>query len=176
MFLLWSHFLWLMLALPVLPAVYLWLLLVGELTFGRKRSGRSLYDKEQPGPKQIVPVPPGSYRSAAIVLLSEGRRTTASGVAASPLTVPSAMGGRPALLERAPPAGTLNEGRLIGNTYSPGVRGQRRGRSAAVPYGCSGQHLPPISPAPTRERDKHRRNAHDPADACPSRAWASWRH
>jgi Ca-activated chloride channel family protein len=49
---------------------------VGELTFGRKRGGRSLDDKEQPGPKQIEPVPPGSYRSAAIVLLSDGRRTT----------------------------------------------------------------------------------------------------
>ena len=49
---------------------------VGELTFGRKRSGRSLHDKDKPGPRQIVPVPPGSYRSAAIILLSDGRRTT----------------------------------------------------------------------------------------------------
>lgn len=49
---------------------------VGELTFGRKRGGRSLDDKDKPGPKQIEPVPPGSYRSAAIILLSDGRRTT----------------------------------------------------------------------------------------------------
>jgi len=49
---------------------------VGEMTFGRKRSGRSLDDKDKPGPRQIEPVPPGSYRSAAIVLLSDGRRTT----------------------------------------------------------------------------------------------------
>lgn len=49
---------------------------VGELTFGRKRSGRSLDDKEKPGPRRIEPVPPGSYRSAAIILLSDGRRTT----------------------------------------------------------------------------------------------------
>jgi Ca-activated chloride channel homolog len=49
---------------------------VGELTFGRKRGGRSLDDKDKPAPKQIEPVPPGSYRSAAIVLLSDGRRTT----------------------------------------------------------------------------------------------------
>jgi Ca-activated chloride channel homolog len=49
---------------------------VGEMTFGRKPRGRSLDDKEKPPPKQIEPVPPGSYRSAAIVLLSDGRRTT----------------------------------------------------------------------------------------------------
>lgn len=49
---------------------------VGEMTFGRKRGGRSLDDKDKPGPRRIVPVPPGSYRSAAIVLLSDGRRTT----------------------------------------------------------------------------------------------------
>jgi Ca-activated chloride channel homolog len=49
---------------------------VGEMTFGRKPRGRSLDDKEKPPPKQIEPVAPGSYRSAAIVLLSDGRRTT----------------------------------------------------------------------------------------------------
>jgi Ca-activated chloride channel homolog len=50
---------------------------VGELTFGHKRGGgRSLDDKEKPPPRQILPVAPGSYRSAAIVLLSDGRRTT----------------------------------------------------------------------------------------------------
>ena len=47
-----------------------------DLTFGSKRRGRSLDEKEKPAPRQIVPVPPGSYRSAAIILLSDGRRTT----------------------------------------------------------------------------------------------------
>lgn len=49
---------------------------VGEMTFGRKGGGRSLDDKDKPGPRQVEPVPPGSYRSAAIILLSDGRRTT----------------------------------------------------------------------------------------------------
>jgi Ca-activated chloride channel family protein len=49
---------------------------VGELTFGRKSKSRSLDDKDKPGPKQITPVAPGSYNSAAIILLSDGRRTT----------------------------------------------------------------------------------------------------
>ncbi len=49
---------------------------VGEMTFGRQRSGRSLDDKARPAPRQITPVPPASYRSAAIILLSDGRRTT----------------------------------------------------------------------------------------------------
>ena len=48
---------------------------VGEMTFGSKRQGRSLDDKEK-APKQIKPVAPGSYASAAIILLSDGRRTT----------------------------------------------------------------------------------------------------
>jgi Ca-activated chloride channel family protein len=47
-----------------------------DLTFGRKRRGRSLDEKDKPAPTQIVPVAPGSYRSAAIILLSDGRRTT----------------------------------------------------------------------------------------------------
>jgi Ca-activated chloride channel family protein len=49
---------------------------VGEMTFGSKRQGRSLDDKAKPPPKQITPVAPGSYNSAAIILLSDGRRTT----------------------------------------------------------------------------------------------------
>jgi len=49
---------------------------VGELTFGNKRHGRSLDDKAKPPPKQITPVAPGSYKSAAIILLSDGRWTT----------------------------------------------------------------------------------------------------
>ncbi|MCD6077089.1 MAG: hypothetical protein K0R89_1027, partial [Ramlibacter sp.] len=50
---------------------------VGDMTFGRgKRPSRSLDDKVKPQPKQITPVAPGSYNSAAIILLSDGRRTT----------------------------------------------------------------------------------------------------
>lgn len=46
------------------------------LTFGIKPRGRSLDDKDKPPPKQIAPVAPGSYDAAAIILLSDGRRTT----------------------------------------------------------------------------------------------------
>ena len=49
---------------------------VGEMTFGGKPRGRSLDDKDKPPPQQITPVAPGSYNSAAIILLSDGRRTT----------------------------------------------------------------------------------------------------
>ena len=49
---------------------------VGEMTFGSKPRGRSLDDKDKPPPKQLAPVAPGSYKSAAIILLSDGRRTT----------------------------------------------------------------------------------------------------
>ena len=49
---------------------------VGDMTFGsRPRGGRSLDDRVKPQPKVIVPVAPGSYGSAAIILLSDGRRT-----------------------------------------------------------------------------------------------------
>jgi Ca-activated chloride channel homolog len=48
---------------------------VGEMTFGKAR-GRSLDDKAKPPPKQVAPVAPGSYQPAAIILLSDGRRTT----------------------------------------------------------------------------------------------------
>ena len=51
---------------------------LGDMTFGSSSSaqGRSLDDKAKPPPKQITPVAPGSYDSAAIILLSDGRRTT----------------------------------------------------------------------------------------------------
>ena len=46
------------------------------MTFGGKPRGRSLDDRDKPPPLQITPVAPGSYNSAAIILLSDGRRTT----------------------------------------------------------------------------------------------------
>lgn len=49
---------------------------VGEMTFGSRRAARSLDDKDKPPPRQVEPVAPGSYGSAAIILLSDGRRTT----------------------------------------------------------------------------------------------------
>jgi Ca-activated chloride channel family protein len=50
---------------------------LGNMTFGaRKPQGRSLDDQAKPPPKQIAPVAPGSYNSAAIILLTDGRRTT----------------------------------------------------------------------------------------------------
>jgi Ca-activated chloride channel homolog len=49
---------------------------VGEMTFGNKPRGRSLDDSMKPPLKQVPPVAPGSYNSAAIILLTDGRRTT----------------------------------------------------------------------------------------------------
>jgi Ca-activated chloride channel family protein len=49
---------------------------LGDLTFGSRPSGRSLDEKAKPSPKQVTPVAPGSFDSAAIILLSDGRRTT----------------------------------------------------------------------------------------------------
>ncbi len=50
---------------------------LGEMTFGSKKPpGRSLDDKVKPPPRQFTPVAPGSFESAAIILLSDGRRTT----------------------------------------------------------------------------------------------------
>jgi len=53
---------------------------LGEMTFGaprRKAAARSGDIRaDRPAPKEITPVPPGSYESAAIILLSDGRRTT----------------------------------------------------------------------------------------------------
>ncbi len=52
---------------------------LGEMTFGSsRRQARSLDENrgEKAPPKEIMPVPPGSYESAVIILLSDGRRTT----------------------------------------------------------------------------------------------------
>jgi Ca-activated chloride channel homolog len=50
---------------------------VGEMTFGSRRVlARSLDDRAKPPPRAITPVAPGSYHSAAIILLTDGRRTT----------------------------------------------------------------------------------------------------
>jgi Ca-activated chloride channel family protein len=49
---------------------------LGALTFGKALKGRSLDDKARPPPRQTAPVAPGSYDAAAIILLSDGRRTT----------------------------------------------------------------------------------------------------
>ena len=47
------------------------------MTFGPRQKPRGRDDKGgAPAPKQITPVAPGSYGSAAILLLSDGRRTT----------------------------------------------------------------------------------------------------
>ena len=46
------------------------------MTFGPRRTARSLDRRDQPAPKAIAPVAPGSYDAAAIILLSDGRRTT----------------------------------------------------------------------------------------------------
>ena len=49
---------------------------IGEMSFGNRQRGRSLDDKAKPPPRPVTPVAPGSYNSAAIILLSDGRRTT----------------------------------------------------------------------------------------------------
>ncbi|MCW5636415.1 MAG: VWA domain-containing protein [Rubrivivax sp.] len=49
---------------------------LGEMTFGPRRNARRLDERPKPPPKPIVPVQPGSYDAAAIILLSDGRRTT----------------------------------------------------------------------------------------------------
>ena len=49
---------------------------LGNMAFGSKPQGRSLDDKAKPPPRPFTPVAPGSYDSAAIILLSDGRRTT----------------------------------------------------------------------------------------------------
>ena len=53
---------------------------LGTMTFGRAAlgsasKGRSLDDRAKPPPVEITPVAPGSFDSAAIILLSDGRRT-----------------------------------------------------------------------------------------------------
>lgn len=49
---------------------------LGEIEFGPRRQARSLDDKGKPPPKPFTPVAPGSYDSAAVILLTDGRRTT----------------------------------------------------------------------------------------------------
>jgi Ca-activated chloride channel homolog len=49
---------------------------LGEMSFGPRRTARSLDAKQKAPPKQITPVAPGSYDSAVIILLTDGRRTT----------------------------------------------------------------------------------------------------
>jgi Ca-activated chloride channel family protein len=47
-----------------------------DMTFGSVRKARGSQDSSKPPAKPIKPLPPGSYDAAAIVLLSDGRRTT----------------------------------------------------------------------------------------------------
>jgi Ca-activated chloride channel family protein len=50
---------------------------LGEMTFGSSRSKTASWDeRERAQPKPFTPVVPGSYDAAAIILLSDGRRTT----------------------------------------------------------------------------------------------------
>ena len=53
---------------------------LGEMTFGERRPrGRAIDAPDKAGKagrKPVEPVPPGSYTSAAIILLTDGRRTT----------------------------------------------------------------------------------------------------
>jgi Ca-activated chloride channel family protein len=49
---------------------------LGDMTFGPRQKARGREGKDNEPPKQITPVAPGSYGSAAILLLSDGRRTT----------------------------------------------------------------------------------------------------
>ena len=51
-------------------------IVLNDLAPARTQRGRSLDDKAKPPPVQVAPVRPGSYESAAIILLSDGRRTT----------------------------------------------------------------------------------------------------
>ena len=51
-------------------------IVLNDLAPARTQRGRSLDDKAKAPLAQIAPVPPGSYGSAAIILLSDGRRTT----------------------------------------------------------------------------------------------------
>jgi Ca-activated chloride channel homolog len=49
---------------------------LGEMTFGSRHKTRSWDERQKAPPPPITPVAPGSYDSAAIILLSDGRRTT----------------------------------------------------------------------------------------------------
>ena len=48
---------------------------LGDMTFGARKIAPRAGEKEKAAPKQIDPVAPGSYDAAAIILLSDGRRT-----------------------------------------------------------------------------------------------------
>lgn len=52
---------------------------LGAMTFGATRQARSLDQRAKAPPKVIEPVAPGSYTPAAIILLSDGRRTMGVG-------------------------------------------------------------------------------------------------
>ena len=47
-----------------------------EMIFGSARRGRRIDDDSRKPKKEFVPVAPGSYESAAVILLTDGRRTT----------------------------------------------------------------------------------------------------
>jgi len=49
---------------------------VGEMTYGNGKRGKRIDEATTKPTKEFVPVAPGSYTSAAIVLLTDGRRTT----------------------------------------------------------------------------------------------------
>ena len=49
---------------------------LGDMTFGARHKPRVADEPAKKPPKPVAPVAPGSYDSAAIVLLSDGRRTT----------------------------------------------------------------------------------------------------
>jgi len=89
MYFLAPDFLWLLLIVPSLLLLYLWLmrrekklaehcvnLVAVKQAMAAGRRGKSLDDKAKPGKKEVTPVAPGSYESAAIILLTDGRRTT----------------------------------------------------------------------------------------------------
>ncbi len=49
---------------------------VGEMTYGNSKRGKRIDEAPGKPAKEFIPVAPGSYTSAAIVLLTDGRRTT----------------------------------------------------------------------------------------------------
>jgi len=49
---------------------------LSDMIFGSQRPAQSLDRQQKAPPKAIEPVAPGSYKPAAIILLSDGRRTT----------------------------------------------------------------------------------------------------
>jgi len=51
-------------------------IVLDDVNFTSLRGGRSLDEKSRRAPKPFTPVAPGTYDAAAIILLSDGRRTT----------------------------------------------------------------------------------------------------